>query len=219
MPISSFSAANSIIKSGVVTSTTRPASPFDGQMVYETDTDRVAVYDSSAWVYKTNAGAPALTLIKSQTIGTAVSSVTVTDVFSSTYDNYLITANGGAGSQNSGGTLVLGSTTTGYYFGANYCTYTGSGGVYSGANTSSLQECFYISPNSINCQIVVKNPNLAKNTLFNWQVCAPANSGVNLNANGGGYLADTTQYTSFTLNMSAGTMTGGTIRVYGYANS
>jgi hypothetical protein len=33
-----------------------------------------------------------------------------------------------------------------------------------------------------------------------------------------GYLNDTTSYTAFTL-VVAGTMTGGTIRVYGYANS
>jgi hypothetical protein len=204
----------------VCLSTTRPASPFAGQVIFETDTNRLAVYNGSSWIVLADADTPpALELIKTQTIGTAVSSVTVSDVFSATYDNYLITANGGAGSQNSGGTLILGSTTTGYYYGANYCSYTGSGGVYSGANTTSIEECFYVSPNSINCQIVVKNPNLAKNTLFNWQVSGAATSSIALNANGGGYLANTTQYTAFTLSMVAGTMTGGTIRVYGYRNS
>lgn len=37
----------------VVTSSTRPNSPSDGLMIYETDTDRIAVYDGSSWVYKT----------------------------------------------------------------------------------------------------------------------------------------------------------------------
>jgi hypothetical protein len=41
---------------------------------------------------------PALTLIKTQTIGTAVSSVTVTGAFSTTYDNYKIIVSGGVAS-------------------------------------------------------------------------------------------------------------------------
>ena len=46
------------LKPGVCTSTTRPSSPFDGQTIYETDTDKVATYDSSAWVYKTSTSLP-----------------------------------------------------------------------------------------------------------------------------------------------------------------
>ena len=38
------------LKPGVCTSTTRPASPFDGMVVSETDTDRLSVYNGSAWV-------------------------------------------------------------------------------------------------------------------------------------------------------------------------
>ena len=33
----------------VCTSTTRPASPFEGQRIYETDTNRELLYDGSAW--------------------------------------------------------------------------------------------------------------------------------------------------------------------------
>lgn len=36
---------------GVVTSTTRPSSPYEGQIIYETDTDMVAVWNGSAWRY------------------------------------------------------------------------------------------------------------------------------------------------------------------------
>jgi len=49
MPLSSVVGAQSIIKPGVCTSSTRPASPFEGQMIYETDTDKVLVYNGSAW--------------------------------------------------------------------------------------------------------------------------------------------------------------------------
>jgi hypothetical protein len=41
------------LKPGVCTSTTRPASPYDGQMIYETDTDRVLIWNNSAWVQST----------------------------------------------------------------------------------------------------------------------------------------------------------------------
>jgi hypothetical protein len=41
----------SSLKPGVCTSTTRPASPFEGQMIYETDTDMVAIWNGTAWRY------------------------------------------------------------------------------------------------------------------------------------------------------------------------
>lgn len=36
---------------GVCTSTTRPTAPYEGQMIYETDTDMVAIWNGSAWRY------------------------------------------------------------------------------------------------------------------------------------------------------------------------
>jgi hypothetical protein len=50
MPISSFSAPSAIAKPGVCTSSTRPASPYEGQFIYETDTDKTFVWNGSAWV-------------------------------------------------------------------------------------------------------------------------------------------------------------------------
>jgi hypothetical protein len=55
MPLSSVVGAQSIVKPGVCTSSTRPASPYDGQMIYETDTDATKVWNGSAWVGSTNA--------------------------------------------------------------------------------------------------------------------------------------------------------------------
>jgi hypothetical protein len=49
MPLSSVVGAQSIVKPGVCTSSTRPASPFEGQMIYETDTDILAIWNGTAW--------------------------------------------------------------------------------------------------------------------------------------------------------------------------
>jgi hypothetical protein len=50
MPLSSVVGAQSIVKPGVCTSSTRPASPYDGQVIYMTDVDQTAVWDGSTWV-------------------------------------------------------------------------------------------------------------------------------------------------------------------------
>jgi len=92
-----ISATSQGLKPGVVLSTNRPANPFDGMMIYETDTDKVLVWNGSAWVYAATASAspavttePGLVLITSQTITTPASAFNFTSVFSSTYDNYKV---------------------------------------------------------------------------------------------------------------------------------
>lgn len=49
MPLSSVLGAQSLVRPGVCTSSTRPASPFEGQVIYETDTDKILVYNGSDW--------------------------------------------------------------------------------------------------------------------------------------------------------------------------
>ena len=48
MAISNIS---SNLRPGVCTSTTRPSTPYEGQMIYETDTDMLAIWNGSAWRY------------------------------------------------------------------------------------------------------------------------------------------------------------------------
>jgi hypothetical protein len=62
------SATTQGLKPGVCLSTARPVAPFDGQVISETDTDSLQVYKGSAW-----GQVSALTLVKAQTIGSAVS--------------------------------------------------------------------------------------------------------------------------------------------------
>lgn len=159
-----------------------------------------------------------LWLVKTQTIGTTVSSVTVTDAFSANYDKYLITVTGGAGSISAGGSIQFGSTNTGYYWSANYVAYTGSSGVFSGANDTAFKESFYGSAGALAFCMEVTNPFAAKETLVSWRHGGAATTTVNLHVVGNGFLNDTTSYTAFTITPTGGTLTGGTIRVYGYKN-
>ena len=160
-----------------------------------------------------------LWLIKTQTIGTTVSSVTVTDAFSADYDNYLVTVNGGVGSTNTAIALTLGSTATGYY---RYAAYGAFGATtLFGLNTSngtSWGDVGFASDNTVHARFEVFGPNMAKNTQFVGQSTQSQTGGFYLTQ--GGYLADTTQYTAFTLTTTTGgaTLTGGTICVYGYRN-
>jgi hypothetical protein len=114
MPLSSVIGSSSIMQPGVCTSSTRPASPYDGQVIYETDTDRAMVYNGTSWVVLSTgrANSLGLDLVKTQTVGTAVSSVTVSDVFSATYDNYkIVLSNIGSTVSNAPITLAMGSST------------------------------------------------------------------------------------------------------------
>ena len=159
-----------------------------------------------------------LTLIKTQTIGSAVSSVSITGIFSSTYDNYLMTVSAGVSSTGTNIGLKMGTTATGYYTAGMYIAYntttiTGE----SVQNFSSFFNAFNGCANSLNGQCEIFSPNLAKNTHVLYRNSNSTTTGTYQNY--AGYLADTTQYTSATIAPSSGTLTGGTIKVYGYQNS
>lgn len=158
----------------------------------------------------------ALVLITTQTIGTAVSSVPVTGVFSSTYDNYKIVISGGTASVNDENCgITLGSTTTGYYAGYIGTVFSGSATSGIGSNNaSSWTRIVGLMTNGLNANFELNGPNLAKRTFitgFHVQDTVARSYG--------GYLDNTTQYTGFTITPASGTLTGGTVRVYGYTNS
>jgi hypothetical protein len=50
MGIASYSGASSVIKPGVVTSSTRPSSPFVGQLIYDTTISQTLSWNGSAWI-------------------------------------------------------------------------------------------------------------------------------------------------------------------------
>ena len=187
----------------------------EGQFAYIEATNTTQYYDGAAW--QSVGVSPGLVLISSTTIGSAVASVTVTGAFSSTYENYKIVVSGGTSSAIVTIGLQLGSTTTGYY--GSFVRYDYSGGASTSTDNNAAAFTRFGFGNTDGligvCDLVT--PQLAKNTFLNGGMAYSATT------NGAGayhaYLANTTQYTAFTLTASGGTLTGGTIRVYGYANS
>jgi hypothetical protein len=157
-----------------------------------------------------------LWLVKTQTVGsTAVATVTVSDAFSATYDNYLVTVNDCLSSGNGLLTLQLGSTTSGYRYQFSYASYANTPlafGTTTGANFSFLQGT--IASARFSVHIPIQNPHLAQPTRI-----GPTNFS-NLSDAGicSGMLNDTNAYTSFVLGVTVGTMQNGIIRVYGYRN-
>jgi hypothetical protein len=186
----------------------------EGQLVYVESLDVVQFYNGSVW---STLGPTGLVLISSTTIGTTVSTVTVSNAFSATYDNYLITITGGVASTTNYGDLQLGSTTTGYYMSTNYMTFNANtvSGISRG-NQAKFIGCFVATTATIDGAIFLHSPFLAKNTVMHAHYAQATAAGENGTFRG--YLDDTTSYTAFTLTASTGTWTGGQIRVYGMRN-
>jgi hypothetical protein len=162
--------------------------------------------------------APGLVLVKTQTVGSAVSSVTVSDAFSSTYDNYRIIYTGGTSSVDNDLKMTLGASTSGYYAGFAYVAYA-SGTVTGIANNNATSWANIGSQRTVRNSLDVDlfGPNQAIETGMTARYF-----GITAGAVGGamgGYHNLGTSYTAFTITCSSGNITGGTIRVYGYRNS
>ncbi len=161
----------------------------------------------------------ALVLVKTQTIGSAVASVSVTDAFSATYDNYKILLSGGESSaSNVTLSMQLGATTTGYssvVFYVDFATTTtpASAGVNNGASWEQIGSG---ATNGLHLDIDLLAPFLSKRTTFSGGLSTFSNA---LGGPAAGIQNSTTSFTGFTLTPSTGTLTGGVIRVYGYLNS
>jgi hypothetical protein len=158
-----------------------------------------------------------LWLVKTQTVGTTVSSVAVTGAFSADYDYYKITYTDGVGSTTASMNLQMGSTATGYVWGIVIGRYDNAGSLSGGATNDTVWKNVGFSDadgNLFECELT--QPFQTKKTGFKaWHWDARFGGGTGFGA-AGGHLRNTTSYTGFTLSVSSGTMTGGTIRVYGF---
>jgi hypothetical protein len=179
-------------------------------MAIKTFTTGEVLTASDTNTYLANAG---LVYVTSTTVGSGVSSVTVSNCFSSTYDSYLIGLSNVVGSTTDTNITLKFSGSTGntYAYFSRYDQYfAGTSGVNNAFNTASIL-IGYSDANVIGFTFNVLNPNLAKYTYAN-----SLSQTRNYSMAQGGVDATTNQHTGFTLTSAAGTFTGGTITVYGY---
>jgi uncharacterized membrane protein len=161
----------------------------------------------------TDMNAVGMWLVKSQAVGSGVSSVTVTDAFSADWNAYRIIATGVAstGTGNSA-SLQLSGITTGYYAAIQYCVWA-SGAVLGSVDNNQAAWNFAgsFSTDGLVLDLDLANPFLAvPTTLSNGSYASHLGGSVN------GKQTSATSATGFTVSTPGGTMTGGTINVYGY---
>ncbi len=157
-----------------------------------------------------------LVLVKTQTIGSGAPSETVTDAFSSTFENYRIAITLGVSSAQLGLCFQFGTTNTGYYGNLSYAQHSASAyTLVPQTNQPYLFIGLTDTGNPPGCATTfdVHSPQLATRSDIHGTFFGRGYTG-----QFGGVLANTTQYTSFTIFNETGTLTGGTIRVYGYNN-
>jgi hypothetical protein len=184
----------------------------DGATAIETLGD-----DIDATLYTALGGAyPGLRLVKKQTIGTAVSSISVTDAFSATYPNYVIFVTGGTSTADTYLNLALTGGANSYDYNLIYTTWTSATVIGDRAQNSATLayggSCNLT--NGLDLNITVKAPFLTQYTYFQNQI--------NTSAVGGNVICrhkSATSFTGFTIGVQTGTVTGGTIYVYGYGAS
>ena len=152
-----------------------------------------------------------MVLVKSQTIGSSVSSVTVNSAFSSTFRDYLIIISQTRGS---GAELTFNynGITNLYYGTMRYIVYTGSEGTYTRSAGGNMSIGFVTTNAENSFSITVNAPQVTGRTTAHGTF-------VGGDANGyfGAFNANNSSVTGFRLVPSSGTLTGGEIRVYGYA--
>jgi hypothetical protein len=189
----------------------------DGALAIRTALDDVDTTLGTALNSNDYAG---LVLVKKQTIGSAVSSVTVTGAFSATYENYKIIVTGGVASAAGNIRLKIGSATTAYY--TQRIRLTTSTGLATNTSFNALPYFDWAgtaSTNNISMNLELLTPFLTKHTSLSttWTTTnATTNTDMHIVT---GYLGDNTSHSEFNLTHSTGTMTGGTIYVYGYGAS
>jgi hypothetical protein len=140
----------------------------------------------------------------------------VTGAFSATYDAYRIVVTGGSNTNNANNLQIkFGSMSSGAAYTFIYTSYGGAGVNAAGnANNALFDYVGSADPSGLSADISVVNPFLAK-----WTGVAAACQRSDLGGHTSGILKDTTSYTAFTLSSALGSMTGGTIYVYGYGAS
>jgi hypothetical protein len=151
-----------------------------------------------------------LTLVKAQTIGSGVSSVTITDCFNATYDDYKVLISGATNTGSGTISLQLTGTSSNYFGNAIFSDNVGTTPAAFGMNNVSSHQRAGAVRDGVYLNLDIINPFLARPTHF-------ANALQDANAGFSKVMHTlSTSTTGFTLTVTGGTITGGKLIVYGY---
>jgi hypothetical protein len=162
-------------------------------------------------LYQESLNAIGLWLVKSQTVGSGVSSVAITNCFNSDYRNYRVTFEGATQSGSNLALQLQFANTTNHFANMRYDPWSGTAGTlptfaqnFAYFGLSSTLGTFAMS-------FDVYDPNLPQFTKYSGMFV-----GNDYFGQGGGVYALGTQLTGFTIIFPGFTNTGGVVKVYGY---
>lgn len=222
------------LRPGICTSTTRPTTPYEGQVIYETDTNRTLVWDNSAWVDPSTGKTGRSALVKitpsSATNGTvnqdgsvsfsAQSSFSLNGCFTSNFKSYriiIVTTAVSANAQLLFRLRASGSdSSTAYYWGSNYVTATGGSGISNGSNATSVGHAYAGTTYEEEGQLIIDLSGVqeTRNTVGSF-FDIRHDSGATVTRTGGFLHSSSTSYDGFSYLIASGNMTG-VAYVYGY---
>jgi hypothetical protein len=215
----------SALRPGVCTSATRPTTPYTGQIIYETDTGYLRVWDGSAWDYlsqkqdDTIGLGPTQGLVHIATTSTTGTTIAVDSCFTSTYDTYRIivrqTVTGATGTTlfrfRASGTPI---TSTEYYYGGSVYFYNAVPSSWY-ASSSSFPVTIGSGTGATEVIIDVSYPRAAVRKPF---VASASHHYSNyMGSTTHGYMSNTSDtYDGFQLTQDAGSALTAGVSVYGY---
>jgi hypothetical protein len=185
----------------------------DGATAIETLGDDI---DATLWTALGGAY-PGLRFIKKQTVGSGVSSIPVANAFSATYDNYKIMYSNGVGSTALSLQMTLTGSTANYASSVIYAAYSGGGVAAASLGTTSWSQAGDASTGGVSLNVELSDPFNTKLTGFRALTSVMNTAGSTIAQNGLHNVSSS--YTGFTLTTSTGTVSGGTVYVYGYGTS
>ena len=194
------------------------ATPTEGMVTYLADTNAVEVYDGAAYVAV--GGASGMTLINATSFS-AVSSQSLNNVFTSTYQNYEIrlniTAKSALGAVNLRYRASGADNTTANYNQAALLVRTSNASAGDGAQSQTSILTFGTGNATYGISLIAQvfNPQIAQSTYTTHQFWG-GDASTFFIYNGGSIFDATTAFDGFTIYPASGTITG-TIYVYGLA--
>lgn len=219
MPLSTVLGAQSLIKPGVCTTATRPASPYTGQAIYDTTVSQTLVWNGSAWVVQSGG----LVYITGASFSAVTTVSMASGVFTSTYKTYqvVLQLTSGADAQitvrvNNAGTP---RTAASYYGGSNRVGSNNTNTMTASNGATALNVAARVSGEAFGLTMTVFDPTNASTKTAIHAIGVAGNDSnfpAAINAGGVYYTAEANDGLTF---ITGGASFAGFYRVYGIVES